>query len=857
MISIKYYPTLIFIILFHVSTLTSANTIDPELSDAIENINTLWEMDSLDEAVSQLNLTAPKFVKVYGKRSIEYCDFLSLSGKIYFDFGDYKKSRTIVNESLNIRNQIGDTLSTKYALDIATKASCENGLGNKPECLSLLHQSLNIFHRLGNNSHEFAETLKEMGALYYSMGDNHLALEYLEQAVNMIHNVGLSDSHYLVVNIEISQAVVRGECGDIKYAIEELHRVHEKLNKCKCNNMVHVLTLQYMSAFYRDKEDYTNCIKYGLAALDLLKATTGLDHTFAEDIYKFIGDGYRGLNDFDNAKRYYQLALSNCEKSLGYNNPSTVKLLERILSVTQLDNMTECEKIVSSICNRRNNYMFNAMAKFDNNLQRIYWNNNHYLWYQNKLPLLCYRYKSNILNENLYNGVLISKGVLLQSDAKFLQELRRNHDQSLLRRYIDLSFKRERNISPQLRDSINNAEQMLRTELYKQTDYLSSLKVTWQNIKSHLNNDEAAIEFLSFPLESGKIQYAALLIKPSLESPQLIHLFPEDSLNIIPSDSYYENSSLSKLLWEPITRFLIDINVVYFSPAGELYNIAIENLPLPDNTKGYMSDKYKFYRVGSTRNIVDEDIPNFILSAALFGDMNYNFNLSDLEINDGNHNIADSLNLRGGNFGPLPATRLEINNVEKQLSSININITKYDKNLATKQSFFELSGTAPSIIHIATHGFYNKDSYINDGQQDVALTKSGLLFSGANSSIEKNNSAKNNGILTAEEISKLDLLDVDLVVLSACQTGLGEIKGDGVYGLQRGFKMAGAHSLLMSLWKVDDDATQILMSEFYKCYVSGLAKQESLQNAQRVVRETPGFEDPEYWAAFILLDALN
>lgn len=856
-ITMGYCPTLIIIVLSTITTPICANNIDPELSIAIENINTLWEMDSLDSAVSQLNLTAPKFVKRYGKRSIEYCNFLTLSSKIYYDFGDYKKSLTIVNESLNIRNQIVDTLSTNYAWDIATKASCVNGLGNKPESLSLLHKSLNIFNRIGYNSPEFAETLKEIGALYYSMGDNPLSLEYLERAVNMIHNVGLNDTHYLVVNIEISYAVIKGECGDIQFAIEELHRVHKKLNKCKCNNMVHVLALEYLSGFYKDKEDYTNCIKYGIEALELLKATAGVDHTFAEDIYKFIGDGYRGVNDFDNAKKYYLLALSNCEKSLGYNNPSTVILLERILSITPHDNITECEKIVSSICSRRNNYMFNAMAKLDNTLQRIYWNKKHYSWYQNRLPLLCYHSDSNILNEHLYNGVLLSKGVFLQSDIKFLQELRRNQDQSFLNRYVDLSSKREHNISPQLRDSINNAEQALRTELYKQSDYLSSLKVTWQNVKSNLNDNEAAIEFLSFPLDSGKMQYVALLIRQTLEYPMLIRLFSEDNLDIIPSDSYYEDTSLSQLLWGPIEKFLMDIDVIYFSPAGELYNIAIENLPVPNNTKEYMSDKYKLYRVGSTRNIVDQDAPNFILSAALFGDMNYNLNLSDLDIASVEHNIADSLNLRGGHYGPLPATRLEINNVEQQLTTININTVRYDKNIATKQSFYNLSGTSPSIIHIATHGFYNKDFSTNNGQQDVALSNSGLLFTGANSSIEKNNCAKNNGILTAEEISKLDLLDVDLVVLSACQTGLGEIKGDGVYGLQRGFKMAGAHSLLMSLWKVDDDATQILMSEFYKCYVSGLTKQESLQRAQRVVRDTPGFKDPEYWAAFILLDGLN
>ncbi|MCO7111772.1 CHAT domain-containing protein [Bacteroides uniformis] len=93
------------------------------------------------------------------------------------------------------------------------------------------------------------------------------------------------------------------------------------------------------------------------------------------------------------------------------------------------------------------------------------------------------------------------------------------------------------------------------------------------------------------------------------------------------------------------------------------------------------------------------------------------------------------------------------------------------------------------------------------------------------------------GILTAKELAGLDLRGLDLVVLSACQTGLGEITGDGVFGLQRGFKKAGANTLLMSLWKVDDNATQLLMTQFYKNLLAGKSKFESLREAQKYVRD--------------------
>lgn len=120
-----------------------------------------------------------------------------------------------------------------------------------------------------------------------------------------------------------------------------------------------------------------------------------------------------------------------------------------------------------------------------------------------------------------------------------------------------------------------------------------------------------------------------------------------------------------------------------------------------------------------------------------------------------------------------------------------------------------------------------------------------------------------NGILTSSEIAELDLNNTDLVVLSTCQSALGEISKEGVFGLQRAFREAGAHSILMSLWNVDDYSTQLLMTEFYRHYLSGTSKLESLKKAQRYVCEYEDeegnrlFEDPSYWAGFILLDALD
>ena len=146
-------------------------------------------------------------------------------------------------------------------------------------------------------------------------------------------------------------------------------------------------------------------------------------------------------------------------------------------------------------------------------------------------------------------------------------------------------------------------------------------------------------------------------------------------------------------------------------------------------------------------------------------------------------------------------------------------------------------------------------------KEDKALTRSGLLFAGAQNAFEGKEIPIDveDGILTAKEISRMDLRGTDLVVISACQSGLGEVTGDGVFGLQRGFKKAGVQSIVMSLWEVDDTATKIMMTCFYENLAKGKSKYDSFRDAQKNLRKYDKglYDEPEYYAAFVLLDAIN
>ena len=210
----------------------------------------------------------------------------------------------------------------------------------------------------------------------------------------------------------------------------------------------------------------------------------------------------------------------------------------------------------------------------------------------------------------------------------------------------------------------------------------------------------------------------------------------------------------------------------------------------------------------------------------------------------------------------LPGTAEEASFLYQLLRRHNIPTSLNEKNLGTEDVFKQLSGKKVTLLHIGTHGFVDTEG-LSISDENVFLSHCGLLFAGAANTIYSENfsgGSIDDGILTAREICSMDLRGLDIAVLSACKTGTGKIGSDGVFGLQRGFKKAGVQSILMSLWNVDDEATCMLMKEFYRNWISlKKTKYDALESAKQVVRshKEKGWDDPKYWAAFILLDALD
>ena len=396
-------------------------------------------------------------------------------------------------------------------------------------------------------------------------------------------------------------------------------------------------------------------------------------------------------------------------------------------------------------------------------------------------------------------------------------------------------------------------------------DFTKFLKTTWNDIRDALDENSVAVEFLTYKsLVDDSLCIGAAVLTKWMDVPTIVPLCREDTINI---NNAYLHQELCRIIWEPILATLKNENNIYFAATGLLHNISIENLPYKD---GLISDTYRLSRLSSTRELLPR---NRIMGRDnyIFGGIDYNASANEDEIpasNERGYNAATHLSrdrsasIRAAveELPYLPGTKTEAKSIIKLLKTKR-NITKgFIGNKATEASIKALQPNETKLLHIATHGFYESVKNNSKEQEDDALSRSGLFMAGAQAFLdgEEIPEGVDDGILTAQEISTLDLRGLDLVTLSACETGLGDVTSDGVFGLQRGFKKAGANSILMSLWKVDDKATCKLMTEFYSNWIGKkMTKHDALEAAKKTIRETKGWEDPKYWAAFILLDGLD
>lgn len=388
--------------------------------------------------------------------------------------------------------------------------------------------------------------------------------------------------------------------------------------------------------------------------------------------------------------------------------------------------------------------------------------------------------------------------------------------------------------------------------------------IFWTDIKQSLKKNEAAVEIRRFyPLGGGIADpvYAVYIITSRSPYPEVVFLKNGNWLEGRGLKRYQNSIQLQQadeesyaVYWKPIHEKLQDARIVYLSADGVYNQINLNTLYNPA-TRKYLIDELTLYNVVSTKNILKvERKRSQIVKATLMGRPAYY--RKDSKKNDASVFDSDlkrsltSDQVAAGNINDLPGTEVEIATIQSILKKKGVATEYYLGNDATEEQF---KNSSADIIHVATHGFWFAET--ESLPREDAMLNSGLLFAGVKNYYEEGTaSSPDDGILTAYEVQGMNLDNTQLVVLSACETGLGKVEvGEGVYGLQRALHIAGVDNIVMSLWKVDDTATQELFTNFYTTWVHG--KQPitpSFQKAQLKLKTK--YKHPYYWGAFKVIN---
>jgi CHAT domain-containing protein len=506
------------------------------------------------------------------------------------------------------------------------------------------------------------------------------------------------------------------------------------------------------------------------------------------------------------------------------------------------------------------------------------------------------------LISRFFDGQLFSKAILLQASQKMKNRILNSSDTILIKKFNQWAELRkeissheqmseeERSESEINADSIKLVANEIEKYLSRASESFANLtenkSVSWKDLQAKLKDDEMCIEivrvrkfglkklitdlsdtlkapnFPKYPLYglNDSVYYVALLLKKNDKFPIFLPL---------ENGTYLENSGINfyrnavrfhvldtvsyRNFFAKIFKNIKGIKKVYFSPDGVYNQLNINTLYIPE-TKKYLQEVLEIHQLTNSKDILTfaaltekkEAKSGF---AALFG--RPSFLLSDsapkpAESAPVMRDVATRglRSVRGTDFTDLPGTEIEVKQIDSLLQKRAFSTKSFLATEATEENLKKIEN--PNILHIATHGFFiPQENKLNP------MLLSGVLLAGVSNFLAGSDSAED-GILTAFEAQNLNLEKTELVVLSACETALGSVRsGEGVYGLQRAFKVAGAKSLLMSLWKVDDRVTQELMSAFYAHYVENKSIRNSFVKAQADIRKK--YPQPFYWGAFVLI----
>lgn len=794
-----------------------------------------FEAASYERAIEYSQKAMLKAEEDFGKKSNQYAAALDRRGRLFWIYGEYENAEKYYLQSLDIIKENTGTKNSLYStvlLDLAQLYSYMDKY-NKSEksFIEVIEIRKQVF---GNKHKDYAEALYRMASMYFDFDQFDKAERTYIMALDAVKNTTSSD------------------------------------------NSLFSQILSELSNLYEEQNQFDKIPPLLSELLRFTEITKGKEHPDYVFYLSWIARTYVMMGLMDKAEPYIlecmSIDIDNINNSFYY--------------------LSETDKLFTiDYC------LQNSGLYFSCGIERM-------------------KDNSDMIKE-LTNYRLTTKGLVLYSTNGVRKRIFSTDDPSIAANYGELIEERNeiskaytKTLEEQNKAGINVKELQKRSEqlernLSNLSEYFNSEKetynVNWEDVRNSLKTYEAAIDFLNFENFNSLTKdtvYCAIVIKKDFPAPVMIKLCSKHDIDkyLLSADDdgmYVKSVSACKgiyeLIWKPVEEYLGNSKIIYISPSGVLNRISFHALAPDENT--YLIDRFDIRYTGNLKDIISlsksRKTGQGNNKACIFGGIKYDLDASEMTDNANRFrnyqkdeseyklntdDIVANVDNRGSGWKFLKGTVAESEKISALLMKNNYEVSIYSGGEGNEEAFRSLSGSnSPAIIHLATHGFFfpNPKSPLQEGKvvNDVNISRSlfkndinpmfrsGIVLAGANNIWKSGNKIEGveDGILTAYEVSDMNLLNTDLMILSACESGLGDIRGDeGVFGLQRSFKIAGVKNIIVSLWKVPDKETSELMELFYTNWIDKkMQLEEAFSEAQKSMRSK--YSDPYYWAAFILM----
>ncbi len=789
---------------------------------------------------------------------------LNTLGTVYFFDGQYRKAqKTFLKAKKN--KQRRESFDMQYARIL-------NGLGktylvynNFLEAEKNVKKSCELKLALKGKNEDYAKTLSSLAQIYLATGKYNKAQSAMEEVLS----IAKTSSHYLDY-VQILSSVLAAK-NDYKKALDLLEEVkvgREKQQLTNSNN--YATTLSSLGQIHQSLKQYDAAFEYISKGNEILKKIHGEKHPHIGLMLRNKADVLLRMDKLNDSEKAILQSIDIITKTYRKKHLEYFKSKFVLAKIKKAQNdfagsaqiILDIDKILLDHVLKASKYLSTREMSELINLYKDYFNE--------LISISAVEQSNTNLIELAQNNSIFFKGYILEHMVQLRNAISASQEitvlseeLSLLNRELENAFVSNPDSVKELEDKIENVNLQLSRKLGLIRN--QSFELKWEDLQYILNDEDVILDFIRIG-SNEEAEYVCFITKAD-EGPKLISLFKEKdltsnfksdvkSVNDIIEKLYTfgdrglnvkdKDISLFDLIWKKLEGHLEDIEKVFYCTDGILHSISLEAIPVESESS--LIDSYDFVRMSSMRSLVaeSEDINTSDDSAFLIGGVDYG---------PTDEGLIERSGSKRGAWKKLPATSKEIKVISDYLLSAKYKVDSFgDKEANEKLIKNRLqNNNGYKIVHFATHGFFETSNIFET--EDVGeisttdLNASALVLAGVN---EQGTTEDN--LFTAFELSNTDLSNAELVVFSACESGLGKISNSqGVYGLQRSAKIAGAHYVIASLWQVPDRQTKEFMSVFYKKYLTeNMSIPEAFSQTQREMKDR--FIDAYAWAGFVLIE---